>query len=132
MEVKKLSDFLTTDLVEMRNTLDYITQNYDSSLAFFQSIAENLNGLKDVYKGYKLDYLVYAGIGVVGLLLALKLISFFVRIVQCYPAAKEYITDWSEFKAQCQNLRIERMEYFKKALPLVPIVRSGMSCDVTP
>ena len=81
MEVKKLSDFLTTDLVEMRNILDYITQNYHSSLAFFQSFEENLSGVKDVYKGYKLDYLVYAGIGLVGLLLALKLISLFVRIV---------------------------------------------------
>ena len=93
VEVKNLSDCLTTDLVEMRNTLDYITQNYDSSLAFFQCFEENLNGVKDVYKGYKLDYLVYAGIGVVGLLLALKLISLFVRIVQCYPPARDYISD---------------------------------------
>ena len=77
----------------MSNTFDYITQNYDSSLAFFQSFEENFNGVKDVYKGYKLDYLVYAGIGVVGLLLALKLISLFVRIVQCYPAARDYISD---------------------------------------
>ena len=66
VEVKKLSDFLTTDLAEMSNTLDYITQNYDSSLAFFQSFEENLKGVRDVYKGYKLNYLVYARIGVVG------------------------------------------------------------------
>ena len=106
----------------MRNTIDYITQNYDSSLAFFQSFEENLNGVKDVYKGYKLDYLVYAGIGVVGLLLALKLISLFVRIVQCYPAARDYISDWSEFRAQRQNRRNERMEDFERALPLLRIV----------
>ena len=100
VEVKKLGDFLTTDLVEMRNTLDYITQKYDSSLAFFQSFEENLKGVRDMHKGYKLNYLVYAGIGVVGLLLGLKLISLFARIVQCYSVVRDYMADWSEFRAQ--------------------------------
>ena len=45
-EVKKLSDFLTTDMSEMSQTLDYITQNYDSSLAFFKSFEENLDKVR--------------------------------------------------------------------------------------
>ena len=88
---------MTTDMSEMSNTLDYINQNYDSSPTFFKSVEENLNKVKEVYVGYKLHFLVYAGIGLVGVLLGIKLISVCIKVTQCYPLIKDYMSDWSEF-----------------------------------
>ena len=55
-EVQSLSDFLTTDLREISQTLDHITQNYNSSLMFFESFDENLGKMKDIYVRYKLHF----------------------------------------------------------------------------
>ena len=134
VEVKRLSDFLTTDMAEMSNTLDYITQNYDSSLTFFKSFEKNLNTVKKVYVGYKLHYIVYAGISLVGLLLGLTLISVCIKIVQCYPLVEDYMADWSEFRAQCQNLRNEGFGNSKEHYPWFPLLikHDKMYCDMTP
>ena len=37
-EVKRLSNFMTSDMSEMSQTLQHITQNYDSSLTFFKNV----------------------------------------------------------------------------------------------
>ena len=108
-------------MAEMSTTLEYITQNYDSCLTFFKRFEENLNKVKEVYVGYKLYFLVYAGIGLVGILLGLKLVSVFIKIVQCYPLVKDYMADWSEFHTQYQNLWNEGLWGFERALPLLPI-----------
>ena len=107
---------------EMSQTLDYITQNYDSSLTFFKSFEENLDKVKEVYVGYKLHFLLYPGIGLVGVLLGIKIISVWIKVTQCYPLIKDYMSDWSKFRAQRQNLRNEAYGGFEQALPLVSIV----------
>ena len=107
VEVKKLSNFLTTDMSEMSQTINYITQNYDSSFAFFQSFEENLDKVKEVYVGYKLHFLVYSGLGLIGVLVVIKIISVVIKIALCYPLVKDFISDFSAFRAQRQTQRNE-------------------------
>ena len=40
IEVKRLSNFMTSDMSEMSQTLQHITQNYDSSLTFFKILKQ--------------------------------------------------------------------------------------------
>ena len=101
--------------------MDYITENYDSSLTFFKGFEKSLNTVKEVYIGYKLHYLFYARLALVGIFLGIKLISLLIKAVQCYPLVTNYMADWSEFCQQCQNLRNEGMGAFERALPLVPV-----------
>ena len=70
---------------------------------------------------YRLNYLFYAGLGVVGILLGIKIISLCIKAVQCYPQVTNYMSDWSEFRQQRQNLRNEGLGAFERALPLVPV-----------
>ena len=106
----------------MSNTLDYITENYNSSLTFFKGFEKSLNTVKEVYIGYNLHYLFYAGLGLVGILLGIKLISLLIKAIECYPSITNYMADWSEFREQRQKLRNEGMGAFERALPLVPVV----------
>ena len=122
-EVKRLSSFLTTDLSEMSQTLNYITENYDSSLTFFKSFEENLDKIRRVYVDYKLHLLLYLGLSAIAVLLAVKIISVFIKMVQCYPLVKDFMSDWSAFRAQSQAQRTEAYGNFEKNLPLIPIVR---------
>ena len=122
-EVKRLSDFLTTDMSEMSQTLEYITQNYDSSLTFFKSFEENLDKVKEVYVNYKLHLLVYLGRSALGVLLAVKIISVFIKLVQCYPLVKDYMSDWQAFRNSCLAQRTEAFGNLEQNLPLVPIVQ---------
>ena len=80
-EVRRLSDFLTTDMSEMSQILEYITHNYDYSLTFFKSFEENLDKVKEVYVNYKLHLLVYLGLTALGVLLAVKIKSVFIKLV---------------------------------------------------
>ena len=122
-EVRRLSDFLTTDMSEMSQTLEYITQNYDSSLTFFKSFDKNLDKVKEVYVNYKLHLLVYLGLSGLAVLLAVKIISVFIKLVQCYPLVKDYMSDWQAFRNSRQAQRIEAFGNLEQNLPLVPIVQ---------
>ena len=122
-EVKRLSSFLTTDLLEMSQTLNYITKNYDSSLTFFKSFEENLDKIRRVYVDYKLHLLVYLGLSAIAVLLAVKIISVLIKMVQCYPLVKDFMSDFSAFREQRQAQRTEAYGNFEQNLPLVPIVR---------
>ena len=107
----------------MSQTLDYITQNYDSSLAFFKSFEENLDKVREVYVSYKLHLLVYLGLSAIGVLLAVKIISVFIKIVQCYLLVKDYMSDWQAFRNSRQAQRTEAFGNLEQNLPLVPIVQ---------
>ena len=126
-EVRRLSDFLTTDMSEMSQTLEHITQNYDSSLTFFKSFEENLDKVKEVYVNYNLHLLVYLGLSGLGVLLAVKIISVFIKLVQCYPLVKDYMSDWQAFRNSRQAQRTEAFGNLEQNLPLVPIVQTARS-----
>ena len=97
-EVQSLSDFLTTDMREISQTLDYITQNYNSSLMFFKSFDENLGKIKDIYVRYKLHLFGYLVLSALGILVGVKIISVLIKIVQCYPSVKNYLDNWHAFR----------------------------------
>ena len=99
---------------EMSQTLNYITQNYDSSLAFFQSFEENLDKLKEVYVGYKLHFLVYSGLGLIGVLVAIKIISVFIKIAQCYPLVKDFISDFQPLEPNVRPKGMKHMEVLNR------------------
>ena len=107
----------------MSQTLDYITQNYNSSLDFFKSFEENLDKVKEVYVSYKLHLLAYLGLSAIGVLLAVKIIWVLIKIVQCYPLVKDFMSDWTAFRNQHQAQRTEAYGNFEQNLPLVPIVQ---------
>ena len=92
-EVKRLSNFMTSDMSEMSQTLQHITQNYDSSLTFFKNFETSLDKIKEVYINYKLHLLVYIGLSGLAVLVAVKIISVFFKLIQCYPLVKDYISD---------------------------------------
>ena len=122
-EVKTLSDFLTSDMSEMAQTLQHITQNYNSSITFFKNFEISLDKIKETYIYYKLHLLVYVGLGGLAVLVSVKIISVFFRIVQCYPLVKDYISDWRAFRESRQAQRVEGFGNLDQNLPLVPIVQ---------
>ena len=122
-EVRRLSNFSTTDMSEMSQTLEHITQNYDSSLTFFKSFEENLDKVKEGYINYNLHLLVYLGLSGLAVLLAVKIISVFIKLVQCYPLVKDYMSDWQAFRNSRQAQRTEAFGNLEQNLPLVPIVQ---------
>ena len=122
-EVKRFSDSIITDMSEISQTLEHITQNYDSSLTFFKSFETNLDKIKEVYINYKLHLLVYLGLSGLAVLLAVRIISVFIKLVQCYPLVKDYMSDWQAFRNSRQAQRIEAFGNLKQNLPLVPIVQ---------
>ena len=122
-EVKRLSEFMTSDMSEMSQTLQHITQNYDSSLTFFKNFEISLDKIKEVYVNYKLHLLVYIGLSGLAVLVAVKIISVFFKLIQCYPLVKDYISDWQAFRNSRQAQRIEGFGNLEQNLPLVPIVQ---------
>ena len=122
-EVQSLSDFLTTDMREMSQTLDYITQNYDSSLTFFKSFDENLDKIKDIYVRYELHLFGYLVLSALGILVGVIIISVLIKIVQFYPSVKNYLDDWHAFRVSRQAQRNEVSENPEQNLPLVPIIQ---------
>ena len=104
-------------MAEISNTLYYLEENYNSSLTFFRGFEYSLNTVKEVYVGYRLHYVLYAGLSVIGILLGIKIVSLCIKAVQCYPEITNYMSDWSEFCQQCQNLRNEGMGRVERALP---------------
>ena len=107
----------------MSQTLDYITQSYNSSLTFFKSFDENLNKIKDIYVRYKLYLFGYLVLSALGILVGVKIISVLIKIVQCYPSVKNYLDDWHAFRDSRQAQRNEVLENPEQNLPLVPIIQ---------
>ena len=114
---------MTSDMSEMAQTLQHITQNYNDSITFFKNFEISLDKIKETYIYYKLHLLVYVGLGGLAVLVSVKIISVFFRIVQCYPLVKDYISDWKAFRESRQNQRIEGFGNLEQNLPLVPIVQ---------
>ena len=68
-------------MAEMSQTLDYITQNYDSSLTFFKSFDENLDKIKEIYVKYKLHLFGYLVLSALRILVVVKIILVLIKLV---------------------------------------------------
>merc|ERR1711873_83317 len=90
LEVQTLSDFMIQDMSDMTRTLEHITENYNTSITFFKNFEISLDTIKETYTYYKLHLLVYAGLGGLGILVAVQIMTVFVRIIQCYPLVRDY------------------------------------------
>ena len=66
---------------------------------------------------------MYLGLSGLAVLLAVKIISVFIKLVQCYPLVKDYMSDWQAFRNSRQAQRIEAFRNLEQNLPLVPIVQ---------
>ena len=83
--------------------------------------------MKEVYVNYNLHLLVYLGLSGLGVLLAVKIISVFIKLVQCYRLVKGYMSDWQAFRNSRQAQRTEAFGNLEQNLPLVPIVQTARS-----
>ena len=123
LEVQTLSDFMVQDMADLTRTLEHITQNYNTSITFFKNFEISLNAVKETYTYYNLHILVYAGLTGVAVLVAVQIITVFVRIIQFYPLARDYISDWKAFRSSRVNQRMEGFGTVEQNLPLVPIIQ---------
>ena len=71
-ELQTLTSFVTRDMTEISQTLEFLETNYISSLSFFKSFENSLQTIQQVYEGYNLHILVYSGLFVIATLLVIK------------------------------------------------------------